>query len=94
MGSVYADSNDHSKAIEVFRKVLQIDPENSEALNSLGYMYAEDGVHLDEAVRMIRKAIEIDPANGAYYDSLGWALYKKGMYAESLMALQKAQTLY
>jgi Tfp pilus assembly protein PilF len=92
LGSVWADSNDHAKAMEAFRKVLQIEPENSEALNSLGYMYAQDGVHLDEAIRMIRKAIEIDPANGAYYDSLGWVLYKKGMYAESLMALQKAQT--
>ena len=71
---------------------MQIEPENSEALNALGYMYAEDGVHLDEAVRMVRQAIEIDPANGAYYDSLGWALYKKGMYAESLVALQKAET--
>jgi tetratricopeptide (TPR) repeat protein len=54
-------------------------------------MYAQQGIHLDEAIRMVRKAIEIDPANGAYYDSLGWALYKKGMYTESLMALQKAQ---
>ena len=41
---------------------------------------------------MIHKAIEVDPGNGAYYDSLGWALYKKGRLAESLMALQKAQT--
>ena len=55
-------------------------------------MYAEDGVHLDEAIRMTRKAIEIDPSNGAYYDSLGWALYKKGMLRTSLMALQKAET--
>ena len=92
MGSVWADTNEHTKAIDIFRKVLQIEPGNSEALNSLGYMYAQDGVHLDEAISMIRKAIEVDPANGAYYDSLGWALYKKGMFAESLMALQKAQT--
>jgi len=92
LGSVWADSHEHFKAIEIFRKVLQIDPENSEALNSLGYMYAEEGIHLDEALRMIHQAIEIDPSNGAYYDSLGWAFYKKGMLAESLMALQKAQT--
>ncbi len=92
LGSVYVDSKSPAQAIGTFRKVLQIDPENSEALNSLGYMYAEDGVHLDEAIRMVRKAIEIDPANGAYYDTLGWAFYKKGMYAESLMALQKAET--
>jgi len=69
--------NDRTKAIAAFRKVLQIEPEHSEALNSLGYIYALDGEHLDEAARMIRKAIEIDPANGAYYDSLGWAFIKK-----------------
>jgi len=92
LGSVYADSNAHPQAIAAFRQVLQTDPENSEALNSLGYIYAEDGSHLVEAIRMIRKAIEIDPTSGAYYDSLGWALYKKGQFAESLMALQKAQT--
>ncbi len=92
LGSVYSDSNEPSKAIAAFRKVLQIEPENSDALNSLGYMYAQGGVHLDEAIRMVRKAIEIDPGNGAYYDSLGWTLYKKGRYAESLMAMQKAQT--
>jgi tetratricopeptide (TPR) repeat protein len=92
LGSVYVDSHDRSQAITIFRKILQIEPENSEALNSLGYMYADDGIHLDEAIRMIRKAIEIDPANGAYNDSLGWALYKKRWYAQSLMALQKAET--
>jgi len=92
LGSVDADINENSKAIDLFRQVLQLDPENSEALNSLGYMYAEGNVHLDEAIRMIRHAIVIDPTNGAFYDSLGWALYKKGNYAESLMALQKAQT--
>jgi len=92
LGSVYVDSKAPAQAIGIFRKVLQIKPEHSDALNSLGYMYAQEGVHLDEAIRMTRKAIEIDPANGAYYDSLGWALYKKEMYAESLMALQKAGT--
>ena len=92
LGSIYADTNERSKAIALFRQVLKIEPQNSEALNSLGYMYAEDGVHLDEAIRMVRKAIEIDPANGAYYDSLGWALYRQGKYPESLMVLQKAKT--
>jgi tetratricopeptide (TPR) repeat protein len=92
LGSVWADSNDYAKAINAFRHVLQIEPENSEALNSLGYMYAESGIHLDEAIRMIRKAIDIDPSNGAFYDSLRWALYKKGNYSEGLIALQKAGT--
>ena len=92
LGSVYADNNDRDKAIATFRRVLELMPDNDEALNSLGYMYAESGVHLNEALQMVRKAIRMDPLNGAYYDSLGWVLYKKGMYAQALIALQKAQT--
>lgn len=91
LGSAYADNNDRAKAIETFRRVLELAPDNDEALNSLGYMYAESGVHLNEALQMIRKAIRMDPLNGAYYDSLGWVLYKKGMFAQALIALQRAQ---
>ena len=92
LGSIYIEINDNVKAKEAFKKVLALEPEHDGALNSLGYIYAEDGVNLDEALKMARKAIELDPSNGAYYDTLGWVLYKKGMYAESLMALQKAET--
>lgn len=93
LGSIYIDIDDRPKAMEIFRKVLALEPSHDGALNSLGYMYAQDGVHLDEAVKMVRKAIEIDPSNGAYFDSLGLVLYKQGLYAEALMALQKAETL-
>ena len=92
LGSVWADSNDKPQAIATFRKVLQMDPDHAEALNALGYTYAEQGIYLDDAIRMIRRAIAIDPSNGAYEDSLGWAFYKKGSYAEALTALQKAAT--
>ena len=92
LGSVYADTKESDKAINIFRQVLKIDPQHSEALNSLGYLYAEKGVHLNEAIRMVHEAIEIDPSNGAFYDSLGWALYRQGRFAESLMALQKAES--
>lgn len=91
LGTVYLDTKERPKAMELFRKVLTLEPSHDGALNSLAYMYAEDGVHLDEAIKMVRQAIEIDSSNGAYYDTLGWALFKKGMHAEALMALQKAE---
>ena len=94
LGSVYLDKSDRQKAVEYFQKTLEIDPEHENGLNSLGYMYAEDGVHLDEAKAMIEKALEIDPENGAYADSLGWVYYKKGMYKEALENLTRASTLY
>ena len=58
---------------------MELDDENPDALNYLGYMYAEDGIMLDQAQTLIEKALEIDPNNGAYIDSLGWVYFKKGM---------------
>ena len=91
LGSVDLELDQHEKAKEDFRKVLALEPDHDGALNSLAYMYAQEGVHLDDALKMVRRAIELDPSNGAYYDTLGWVLFKKGMNAESLMALEKAQ---
>lgn len=91
-GSIYVELNQNTKAKEDFRKVLTLDSKHDGALNSLAYMYAEDGVNLDDALTMAKKAVDQDPTNGAYYDTLGWVLFKQGLYAESLMALEKAQS--
>jgi tetratricopeptide (TPR) repeat protein len=91
-GSTYLELNQIEKAKEDFRKILGIEPNHDGALNSLAYMYAEESRNLDEALKMVKKAIDLDPSNGAYYDTLGWVLFKQGFHAESLMALEKAQT--
>jgi len=77
-------------AEQLFRQVLDIDPENSMALNYLGYMFADKGVRLNEALGMIRKAVEQDPMNGAYLDSLGWVYFKLGEYELAEDNLRKA----
>ncbi len=92
LGSIHLDLNHRQEAKEAFRKVLAIEPNHDGALNSLAYLYAEEGVHLDEALQMARQAIDLAPANGAYYDTLGWVLFKHGLKTEALMALQKAST--
>ncbi len=94
IGSVYLDANDRSKAMDYFKKAIDIDPDHENSLNSLGYMYAEDGKNLDEAVKLIQRALEMDPENGAYLDSLGWAYYKKGMYTEAVDFLTQASVLF
>jgi len=59
-------------------------------LNDLGYMFADRGVHLDEALKMIQKAVELDPQNGAFLDSLGWVYFKLGQYGPAEENLHKA----
>jgi tetratricopeptide (TPR) repeat protein len=90
LGALYEKIGSKETAIKEFRQTIKLDPNFSDAYNYLGYMFAEDGVNLDEAVGLAKKALESDPDNGAYLDSLGWIYFKKGMYNEALAELEKA----
>jgi predicted Zn-dependent protease len=70
--------------------VLALQPDNSIALNYLGYMLADRGKDLPQALAMIKKAVKLDPMNYAYLDSLGWAYFKMGNYAEAEKNLRQA----
>ena len=72
---------------------IELDQENPEALNYLGYIYAEENKNLDEAEALIKKALGLSPENGAYVDSLGWVYFKKGMFDEARKELEKAKEI-
>jgi len=93
-GVAAEQAKEFSKAAELFRKSIEMDPSNAaRACNYLGYMWAERGEHLEEAEALIRRALESEPENGAYVDSLGWVFYKQGKYAEALVELLRAAEL-
>jgi len=89
-GSIYERQKKYDQAEDVFKKVLANDPNNAVALNYLGYMMADRGLHLDEALGYLKRAVQIDPYNGAYLDSIGWAYYKLGNYDLAEENLRKA----
>ncbi|MBI4461842.1 MAG: tetratricopeptide repeat protein [Acidobacteria bacterium] len=76
-GAIYERQKKHDLAEQEFRQVLEMNPRNALALNYLGYMFADQGVQLDESVALVKRALDIDPYNGAYLDSLGWAYYRQ-----------------
>jgi Tfp pilus assembly protein PilF len=65
-------------------------PDYAEALNYLGYMWADRGENLQEAREMIEKAVKLEPKNSAFLDSLGWVLYKLDKPQDALKYIQKA----
>jgi tetratricopeptide (TPR) repeat protein len=89
-GSIYERQKKFDQAEQVFRQVLQQDPNNSMTLNYLGYMLADRNTHLEEALTLIKKALDLDPQNGAYLDSLGWAYFKLGNYDQAEENLRRA----
>jgi tetratricopeptide (TPR) repeat protein len=90
---LYEKQNDRDASIEQIKKVLELDPNNPDAQNFLGYTYAEGGVNLDEAERLIREALQAKPGSGHIIDSLGWVLYKKGQYDKAVIELERAHRI-
>ena len=93
LGASYERSGQHDPAVAAFRRALAQQPDFPEALNYLGYMWAERGENLEEALSMIQKAVKVDPDNGAYVDSLGWVFFQLGRHDEALAQLQRAARL-
>lgn len=88
----YEKAKRYTEAEVMFQKSLKLDPENHEALNYLGYMWAEQDKNLIEAETMVKKALVIKPNSAAYLDSLGWVYYKQGKYQQAVEWLFKAIT--
>ena len=59
-----------------FKQVLELNPQNADAFNYLGYMLIDVGNRVEEGVDYVKKALEIDRNNGAYLDSLGWGYFR------------------
>lgn len=93
MGSILEDSGRRHEAIEKFKQTLLIKPDYADALNSLGYVYAEEGKNLERAKELIEKALSVDPDNGAYIDSLGWVYFKMNLIDKAIEELEKAASL-
>jgi tetratricopeptide (TPR) repeat protein len=83
---------DWRQAEEWLEQVLDEFPDDTGALNDLGYLWADENQHLARAERMIRKAVEAEPDNLAFRDSLGWVLFRQGKYSEAVVELEKAAT--
>lgn len=77
-------------AEEWLEQVLDEFPENIGAMNDLGYLWADEGKHLQRSYSMVQKAVEAEPENVAYLDSLGWVLYRLGRYEDAVRELEKA----
>jgi tetratricopeptide (TPR) repeat protein len=90
IGAASERTQKFKEAEDYFRKCLEMAPDFAEALNYLGYMWAERGENLQEARAMIEKALKFEPKNGAFLDSLGWVLFKLDMPREALDYLLKA----
>ncbi len=92
-GISYERSDRFEQAEADFRAALDLNPEQPQVLNYLGYSLVEKQVKLDEALDMIERAVAARPDAGYIVDSLGWVYYRLGRYDEAVGQLERAAEL-
>lgn len=70
--------------------LLAQNPDDANALNALGFTWAERGERLEDAKRNIAKALALKPGDPAIMDSYGWVYYRLQDYKTALEYLKKA----
>jgi Flp pilus assembly protein TadD len=88
-GVTFYNQKDFSKAIQAYRKVIELDPTYVEAYNNLGIIYQMMG-DMDRALGAYQKSTEINPRYEKGYNNLGILLLLSGLYEEASEAFQKA----
>ena len=66
------------EALRIMKRVLELNPDHPEALNFIGYSWADTDRNLEQALAYITRAMELKPGNGYIQDSLGWVHFKLG----------------
>jgi tetratricopeptide (TPR) repeat protein len=90
LGQAQERAGDMDAALAQMRALLVQNPDHAEALNFVGYAWAERGERLEEAERLLLRALELRPENGYFLDSLGWVYYQRGEVARAVATLERA----
>ena len=91
-GDILAEAGQHEKAIEAYKKALEVDGENAETLSNLGAAYHARG-NLDKAKASLTKACELAPDNITALNHLGNILSAAGEHEEAIVARLKTVEL-
>ena len=87
---VYARQDNIVEMEQDLSRVIELEPNNAEALNALGYTLADKTTRTQEALALIRRAFVLAPHSAAISDSLGWAYFRLGNMEQAEKYLKRA----
>lgn len=90
LGYVLHAQHDLEGAIAELEQAISLDPENANALNSLGYILSDTERDPRRGVDFCQRAVRRAPRNASYLDSLGWSYHKLGKPEEAREMLRRA----
>ena len=82
-------AGNYTQAESIWRRVIQLDPNNVGAYNNLGNVLKDQG-KLEEAIFAYRQAIQLNPKFAPTYNNLAVALYEQKKLEEAIAACRQA----
>ncbi|BAV51657.1 tetratricopeptide repeat protein [Mesorhizobium loti] len=92
-GIAYERLKEWPKAEPNFRRALELQPDQPQVLNYLGYSWVDMNTNLKEGLAMIQKAVDLRPSDGYIVDSLGWAYFRLGRFDDAVREMERAVSL-
>ena len=89
LAEAYHELGNDQESFKFYDKTLEINPDNSVALNNYAFHLAVRGEQLDKALKMAAKAVNLDPENASNLDTYAWVFYKLGEYEDALYWIKK-----
>lgn len=81
------------KSFELYRRAIELNPQNWTALNNCAYYLACADRDLDDALGMVKKAVDARPDEPTSLDTYAWVLFKLKRYPEAKEIIDKALSL-
>tara|TARA_B100001540_G_C15806709_1_gene642410 strand:+ start:1067 stop:3049 length:1983 start_codon:yes stop_codon:yes gene_type:complete len=89
LGAIFAEQNQATKAIENYKKAININPNYAQAYNNLGIAFHKIN-NLDEAIENYKKALKLKNNFAEALNNLGSALKDLKKYKESISYFEKS----
>jgi tetratricopeptide (TPR) repeat protein len=90
MGMLYDSAGDPTKAMDYYKRSLQLKPDQPVVENNLAFLMVDNGQNSDVALSLAEQAHQQMPESPNTSDTLAWVYYKKGLYPSALELLQGA----
>jgi Flp pilus assembly protein TadD len=93
LGQAYLENGQGDKAVRACQRALQLFPQDSVSLSTLGLLYVEQGEGNDIGLTLCRKALTLDNFNPDHWCRLGQALLHTGDRVGACAAIRQCLQL-
>jgi uncharacterized protein (TIGR03790 family) len=90
LANLYEAAGEYDKAIERYRRLLELSPDNIAVMNNLAYALAVRKGNIQEALPLAEKAYRLSKGHPNMADTLGWIYHLAGQNDKAIKLLEDA----